>query len=260
VGYPRSIAAAITIALAACGFAPHARADELAGCNTALVRGQELARDGKLLEARAAYPACLRAVCPESLRAVCANFVAELAPRIPSLRVDVRGPQGSVEGARLFVDGALAPDAASVVEVDPGEHVVRVEAPRCAPSEQHVTIGAGERPRAIPVTLALASAPGDPGLEPAPAPSRLPASVYVLGGVGAVALGSFAYFALRGKHTENDLRATCPTGLCDSTPMRQQYLAADISLGVALVAAGVAVWVALTSGPSAPPPRQARHP
>jgi hypothetical protein len=257
VGYPRRIAAAATV-LAACAFAAPARADELAGCNTALVRGQELARAGKLLEARAAYPACLRAACPESLRAVCANFVAELAPRIPSLRVDVRGPQGSVEGARLFVDGALAPDAASVVEVDPGEHVVRVEAPRCSPSEQRVTIGAGERPRTI--TLALAPPSGESGPEPAPAPSSLPVSAYVLGGVSAVALGSFAYFALRGKHTESDLRATCPTGPCDSAPMRQQYLAADISLGVALVAAGVAVWIALTSGPSASPPKQARHP
>jgi hypothetical protein len=40
--------------------------------------------------------------------------------------------------------------------------------------------------------------------------------------------------------------------------MRREYLAADISVGVALVALGAALWIALTYGPySAPTPKQA---
>src|SRR5690242_4680551 len=68
--------------------------DDLAMCNGALVRGQELRRVGKLLEARAQYPTCVRASCDASLRSVCANFLAELSTRVPQVRIDVRSAGG----------------------------------------------------------------------------------------------------------------------------------------------------------------------
>jgi PEGA domain-containing protein len=225
-----------------------ARADDLAACNLALVRGQELARSGRLLAARTTYPACLRAECDEALRAVCANFVGDLQTRIPSLHVEARGPNGRVEGARVYVDGALLTDPASLLEVDPGHHAVRAEAPSYSSKEEEVVVAERERSRSITVLLSPIPSESPAPRPPAARPSGWPASVYIFGAASVAAAGSFTYFALKGKATENDLRASCPAGPCDSSTMRREYLAADISLGVAVVAAGVAVWIALTRG------------
>jgi hypothetical protein len=103
--------------------------------------------------------------------------------------------------------------------------------------------------------LSLAAAPTEPSATAVPgdaAPRRagLPAGVYVLGVTSAVLFGSFAYFGLRGKHTESELRASCPQGPCDSGAMRREYLAADISLGLAIVAGAAALVIALTDSPA----------
>jgi len=252
---PRSVTCFLVAAT--CALTSVARADDLASCNAALVQGQELARAGRLLAARAAYPACLRAECDESLRAVCANFVADLGNRIPSLLVEPRGEHGRIEDARVYLDGRPLADARTPIELDPGEYAVRVEAPKYVTKEERVVVAERERPRSIVVPMS--PVPSDsPQRSTVPAAgSTLPASVYVVGAVSLAAVGSFGYFALRGKQTESDLRASCPTGPCDSGPMRREYLAADISLGVAIVAAGAALWIALTHhrdvGPNSTP-------
>jgi hypothetical protein len=251
------IALGVVLAVVAARPTP-ARADDLASCNAALIRGQELAQKGRLLAARAAFPACLRAECDEALRAVCANFVGELRTRIPSLRVEAHGPNGAVTGLRLYVDGELVAFPLQAIELDPGDHVVRVEATSFVPKEEHVVLTEADRPRSLVLSLtSLVAEPAPAPLPVAPSvapPPKIPWTVYALGGTSAIGLGSFAFFALEGRNTESSLRATCPSGPCDSSGMRREYLAADISLGLALVAAGAALWIALTRA-SAPSPR-----
>jgi hypothetical protein len=230
-----------------------ASADDLTACNAALVHGQELARAGKLLAARGAYPACLRAECDDSLRAVCANFVAELKGRIPSVTVEARGPRGHIDGARIHIDGLLVAEPSAATEIDPGEHVVVVEAPGFVAREEHVVVAERDPPRSMPVILAPFVLHGPSPATPSVARTGLPAFFWVAGGGAVAALGSFTYFGLRGKDTEGQLRASCPLGPCDSSTMRREYLAADISLGVAIVAAGAALWIALAHHEDAPP-------
>ena len=75
---------------------------------------------------------------------------------------------------------------------------------------------------------------------------------YALAGVGAVALGSFAFFAVTGKSDENDLRdrcsPNCPESDVDS--VRTKYLVADISLGVGIASLGAATFLFVTSNDS----------
>jgi hypothetical protein len=65
-------------------------------------------------------------------------------------------------------------------------------------------------------------------------------AAYVLGGVGVVALGSFAAFALSGKSAESAMdgcKPACTQAQADK--MRLRYLLADVSLGVGVAALGV---------------------
>ena len=71
-----------------------------------------------------------------------------------------------------------------------------------------------------------------------------PAAAWIAGGLGVVALGSFAYFGLKGKSKESDLKECAPA--CpkdDFKDMKRQYLFADISLGVAAVSLGIATYL-----------------
>ncbi|MFO0670533.1 MAG: hypothetical protein U0235_13040 [Polyangiaceae bacterium] len=225
-----------------------AAADDLAACNGALVRGQELVRAGKLLEARAAYPGCLRAECNAELRAVCANFVAELTQRVPTLRLVARSRSGAaLSGVRFFVDDK--PASGDAVEVDPGAH--RVRAVAAGHDTAGVTIDArvGEGTREVVLDLAPNASAPDPPAHAAAGSTKIPVASVVLGGVALAGLGSFAYFGLDGKSTEKNLRATCPTGPCDSSDMRRSYLVADVSLGVAVASAAAAVILFVTSQP-----------
>ena len=78
---------------------------------------------------------------------------------------------------------------------------------------------------------------------------------YVLGGVGAVALGTFVYFRMTGVNDYNELNDTCSPG-CDpalADPIRDKFTYSYISLGVAAasVAGAAAFYFAgRSSGPS----------
>jgi hypothetical protein len=83
----------------------------------------------------------------------------------------------------------------------------------------------------------------------------VPTAAWVLGGVGAAALGSFVGFALSGRAKENDMMSSCAPYCSqqDEDTMRRRYLVADISLGVSLVSLGAAAYLVLSSrtGPGA---------
>jgi hypothetical protein len=147
------------------------------------------------------------------------------------------------------------------IEVDPGTHVLRGFFPGARTVELTVVVRATEKDRVIrldlprPAPVIPPPAPRAP--EAPPSQAWPPVATYVFGGVGALALGSFAYFGLSGKFQESHLSSTCRPNCSDDdiNGVRRSYLAADISLGVAVVAIGVATWFALTTRQS---PRPAR--
>ena len=85
-----------------------------------------------------------------------------------------------------------------------------------------------------------------PGGETAKEGSIVPA--LVVGGIGVLALGSFAIFGLGGKSDVNNLENTCKPHCAESDvdKARTKLIIADISLGVGIVALGVATYLILT--------------
>jgi hypothetical protein len=81
----------------------------------------------------------------------------------------------------------------------------------------------------------------------APVRAAFPTETYVLGGVAAAGALSFTAFALAGKSRES-----CAPRCSDSqvATLRRDYVAADLSLVVALAAAGGAIYFALSKPPS----------
>jgi serine/threonine protein kinase len=71
---------------------------------------------------------------------------------------------------------------------------------------------------------------------------------FIVGGIGVVALGSFAVFGLGGKSDVSTLEKECKPNCAQSDvdSARTKLIIADISLGVGVVALGVATYMILT--------------
>lgn len=210
---------------------------------------------------------CARAVCPGLLRDDCVGWARELERITPTAvfsAVDGRG--NDRPDARVTVDGDVAArlDGAATT-LDPGEHVVRCELAGEAPIDMHVVLHEAEHDRpvrcAFPPHGARGSAPTTASSTAPPGAARpVPASVWMLGGVGVVALGAWGWFggsALVWGHpsvpTLHECQPTCPTADRDS--VHTELVAADVAGGVALVALGAAAYLFLTRGPVVVPTR-----
>jgi hypothetical protein len=240
---------------------PAARAEEpdvKIVCADEHEQGQRLRNAGKLRGARAAFASCTRDACPVLARKACADLLLEVENLLPTVVVDARDASGNdIADVRVLVDGEVVRERLDGMEIglDPGEHVFRFETPGRRPVEQRVVLGAAAKQRRLSVVfdvrVSLVAAPGVP---PSRGEARTSPFVYVLGGVGVVALGSFTYFAVAGKSLENGRSQTCGSDCTDAevAPVRRDYLAADISLGAAVVAVAAAVWLFTHPGPASP--------
>lgn len=176
-----------------------------------------------------------------------------LRGRVPSLRVS----KPAAPGARLSIDGDAASfDAA--IPLDPGVHVVVVEAPEHARFEQRVTLVEGVatpaavEPKLVPVAAtAPAPRPSVPVGPDVAAPGRTWS--WVLGGVGVASLaGAGVFYGLRAS-TLNELEAACDANRehCDPSKKglddrgRSYTIGGNVLLGVGVVAVGAAITIAV---------------
>jgi hypothetical protein len=169
-----------------------------------------------------------------------------------------------VAGVSVSVDGVARgqlPRAAEI-KLDPGEHVIRCEAPGYSPAEAHVVLADDPRPRPVMFLLRKLSAAGTPSsmagppevsppkpVEDAPRGNSTRVLAYVFGGVGVVAMGGFAYFGLSGMHEKHELDTSCKP-YCDWSRVdsaRLKLILADVSLGIGLASLGAAVWLYVAS-------------
>ena len=145
------------------------------------------------------------------------------------------------------------------VLVDSGEHTFKFESKDGAVKEERVLVRAAEKARPIIATFPSAavadgdkdkgggSAGGDTGAATTNSGEGSLVPALVVGGIGVVALGSFAIFGIGGKNDVDDLqkcKPTCPEKDVDSA--RTKLIIADISLGVGIVALGVAAYMFFT--------------
>lgn len=254
----RRLHAAFVCSLAVCAFfAPGKAKADTKQCIAQNNDGAQLRDDHHLLAARDAYRACLaEPKCPEMVRSECDAALADLKAVIPSLRVAVVDGQGhDVSGATLQVDGRTVVIDGSTLEVDPGAHELRAGSGSLSTRLDVMALESDANRRVEIVLQAPAPKPEPVTTPPA---TRATWPVFALGGVAALGAGSFAYFALSGHADKNHLDECKP--YCDASDVRRvrnEYNAADISLGVSLVAlVGAGYW--LFSAPKAVPDQVTR--
>jgi hypothetical protein len=195
----------------------------------------------QLLAARVAYRACVAEPgCPDVVRSECEAALSELRTSIPTLLVSILDEQQhDVIGATLKVDGRAVAVDGTPIEVEPGPHELVATGQGIDTAVQVVAV---EHEVNRQVVLVLKAQLAQPTVEPETAlaaeskpRSRVPS--LVLAGVGAVAAGSFGYFALSG-HSEYSQLEQCKPDCTRSAvhEVRVKYLLADVSLGVSVLA------------------------
>ena len=232
----RPPAALVCLLAAGAFFAPGKAGADTKQCIAQNNDGAQLRDDHHLLAARDAYRACLaEPKCPEMVRSECDAALADIKAAIPTLRVAVVDGQGhDVSGATLRVDGRPVVIDGSTLEVDPGAHEL-IASNGALSARLSVMALESDANRRVELVLQAPAAKPEP---PAPQPvAHANWPVYALGGVAALGAASFGYFALSGYADKNHLSECKP--YCDPSDVRRvrnEYNAADISLGVSLVA------------------------
>jgi hypothetical protein len=225
-----------------------ARAADRATCVAAHEAGQIERRDGKLNKARASFATCAEAECPPSVQRQCVDFLMALDAEQPTLNIapkDERG--GDVLDATVTLDDRAVVMDGKPTPVDVGTHVVTVSANGRATATVRLVARLGEKNRAVSVILAPVAP--EPPRPPRPEARPVPIVSWVLGGVSIVALGSFVGFGLAGKSQEQHLdacKAHCDPADPAFAARRRDYVIADVSLGVSIVALGLAAYFYLT--------------
>ncbi len=258
----RALLAALALACVGLGAAPAGAQAKLGKkeCAAAYVQAQKLSREDKLRDARVQLELCLNPACPAGMVKDCRQWSSEVEAAMAGVVLVVRGPDGSaLSDADVQIDGQrISLPADGSIELEPGTHQFRVEAPGLEPVEQAVTLARGEKKKQVELAFAKkverVAAPPPVEAPPPPKPTRRVTPVMlVLGGVGVVGITGFAYFGLTGKSDESDLKSRCAPN-CDQGDVdaaHRKLLIADISLGIGLAALGVGTYLYLKA-PSGP--------
>jgi hypothetical protein len=227
-----------------------------AACIQAADEGQTARDDGQLLRARELFAQCSESKCPSVIRRDCASWIEQVKAQIPSVVLGARDAQGhDVVDPRVTIDGhPLEEKARGVpIELDPGPHVIRWESAGAPPAELRIFLRAQEKNRDVVATFArstpTATAPAASPVGEKTGSGGLPPATYVLGGIGAAALGTFAYFGLRARHDSDVLHDTCAPACPhdDVAALKTKVLIADVALGVATISVAAAAVVAWTA-------------
>jgi hypothetical protein len=220
-------------------------------CVEASTIGQTRRDEEKLLEAREKMLLCARDQCPSVVRSHCARWLTDIEAQIPSVVVRVLDADGSDRvDAKATMDGKPLNLDGKPVMVDPGEHVIAVEAPDAPRKEQKVLLVDREKSRLLNIQLPSKkkadAAVVNASATPTPA-RRIPTGAWIVGGVGLAGLASAAYFGLAARKQLDVLKNGCSPDCTDAQtkPGRTDAVIADVSLGVGLAGVvGALLWVA----------------
>ncbi len=246
-------------------WAAPARAADKQTCIAAAESGQRLRKDHKLVLAREQLLVCSAQECPPLVSGDCTQWLGEVERSLASVVVRPRDPDGhEIAEVKVIADGQVRVEGSTrtPVVLDPGAHSFRYESPGFSPVTEQVELREGERNRVLaPVLQPVPSSPAPAGPvngstappEPQPSSGGIPVAAWAIGGVGVVALGSFAYFGISGHSDQNNLEqgpGKCAPNCTDAqvSPIRTKFIVADVSLAVGVVALGVATYLIFTHG------------
>lgn len=241
-------------------------------CVQAYEDTQVAMRRSRLLDARQSLQVCLDQACPAMLRSDCAGWLKEVEARTPSVVIELVAAEGvPVKEAKLFVDGKPRDQGidGKAMEVDPGNHTFKIEAPDSLPASVDILAREGEKLRVVRVELQSTKKPAPTKLPPNQTPDPhpinngdlqrpIPWTVYAAAGIGVAAAAGFTVFAISGSSGKSDLEPCKPECSADEIgSVRTKFLVADVFLGVSVVALAAATYLFLTrpavQSSSAPP-------
>jgi len=226
-------------------------------CVTASEEGQVAQKSGDLLRARERLLLCAAESCPAVVRTDCAVWMREVELALPSLVVSASDEDGhDVFEGTLEIDGKRSVESLSgkAIPLNPGRHAVRLIVPGHGPLDESVLLAEGEKSRVLHLRFPLRAAPATPPTERNPpkgevkgSPGIPPVSIALFGGA-LLGVGGFATFGYLGSKEVDKLDASRCKPDCavdDVSRARTFFLAADISLAVGIVCAGLGVWTLL---------------
>jgi hypothetical protein len=233
---------------------------DVAACIDAHKSGQRAKIEGHLRRAAQLFATCgADPSCPAVLRSDCNRFLDDTNRAVPTVIFAVTEDDSKdVTDVKVFVDQELIASSLNgrPLEIDPGPRHIRLVLPRGPEVTQDVLIRESEKDRLIRVNVQSprpASPPALPPATPAPAPlppaRPIPVVAWVAASGAVVALATGLTLGAMGASKQSELDQCKPAcspsmrGTYDSA--KSLYLAADISFGVAAVAAGVATWLFL---------------
>jgi hypothetical protein len=248
------LVALVVVSLAVLGsIGPAQAANDKEVCLDAHAKGQELRLAGKWVAATTLFRTCSAGTCPGPVTQDCTRWCDELHAATPSILVAATRPDGAdTVDVTLVIDGARASERlpTTSLELDPGEHTIRLEHAGWLPVEERVVLREREKDRRVGLRFKLSS--------PATTASTSGGSTFglVMVGVGAVLLTTGITFGVLGKVREDDLagsvcgrNGTCATE--DVDVVRQRYWIGGITGGAGVLALAVGLYSLLTR-PSAP--------
>jgi hypothetical protein len=224
--------------------------DPVAVCLAEHTQGQELRRDGQLLESRESFKRCSATGCPSQVIRDCLGWKEQVDQQIPSLGFRVTADGASRADVRVFVDDQLLAERldGKALDLNPGSHRVRVELPPFAPFDETLVVIEGDKFRMVDATFRT-PVPAPPAVVAAPPPREpemhrpIPVSSYVFAGVSVAAAINAAGWGLWMSSLRSELQENCQPNCSPESVdvLEQRALIADISWGVSLVSLATAV-------------------
>jgi hypothetical protein len=216
--------------------------------------GQQLRRDGKLIESRDAFRQCSATACPSEIIRDCLGWMEEVDKQIPSVSFAVTADGTNRSDAQVYIDDVLVLDKLSgrAMPVNPGPHRVRVVLPPFAPFEEQVVFTEGDKFRMVDVKFASPRAALNPATTTPGAASPevekarpVPVATYVFGGLGIAAALSGGAWGISNVALRSDMEEKCSPNCSDRSidVLKQRALIADISWGVSIVSLATAATI-----------------
>jgi hypothetical protein len=217
----------------------------------AQVSARELRRTTQLFDARAQLRRCSVEGCPIAIRTQCREWLDDVELQIPTVVLAATSDAGDEQDVRVSIDGqpTLERLEGNAIEVTPGPHAFRFEAPGYPATEVRVVVALGEKNRPIRVRLLRhqADAPAARRSEPVkPKPVASPSrrAAWVLGGSALVLLTAAGSFAAVGLSERERAKSDCAPFCGDerAREVKRWFLLADIAGATGALLAGGSVY------------------
>jgi hypothetical protein len=220
-----------------------------AQCVDANINAQTARRAGRFAEARSMLAICGDPQCPAAVRDDCTRRMDDLEQAQPTIVLEVQDPTGAdVPAVRVTIHGVLVAEKldGKPIPIDPGSHLVTVEAHGQPPVTQPFLLTEGEKGRRAHFTIG-SSQPDAPVVRKSISGQRL---IGVVGaGLGAAGLAVGSIFGAMAMSKASAARADCASAVdCPDYTRAVNDRSAASSNGTASTVAFVAGGALLAAG------------